>query len=326
MTVSLTSDNSCAKSRATSPKKFAPNHQKFDRLPQPPFFTHPDTSTPKKNSTMGASEARKRKRAELAITKEGDIVAIAERAEKKAKLAAEEASKAASTASTTAAATAAAADVVEPSTTEPKAKKAKAKKEKKPKKPTAETAVEKRAKAKAELPAAADTDSPDADPTPEVDSKSNPNKTPLPAAEDKKHRFIVFIGNLPFHTTQKLLTAHFAPVAPTSIRLPFPKETPTKCKGYAFLEFEKYDRMKLCLAKFHHSMFEGRKLNVELTAGGGGNTKARKEKLATRNGKLDEERRNRSEKEKEEGVKKKEGKAEKGGKSEVHPSRRGRME
>ena len=263
---------------------------------------------------MGASEARKRKRADLAITKEGDILAIAERAEKKSKLAAEEASTTATVAS--------------PPTTEPKAKKAK--KDKKPPKPSASTAVEKRAKAKAELPAAAaaDTDSPDADPTPELPAKSNPNKTPLPAtaaADDKKHRFIVFIGNLPFHTSQKLLTTHFAPVAPTSIRLPFPKETPTKCKGYAFLEFEKYDRMKLCLAKFHHSMFEGRKLNVELTAGGGGNTKARKEKLATRNGKLDEERRNRSEKEKEEGVKKKEGKTEKGEKSEVHPSRRGRM-
>lgn len=63
------------------------------------------------------------------------------------------------------------------------------------------------------------------------------------------------------------------------------KEDPKKCRGFAFLEFDNFDRMKTCLAKFHHSTFYaegdkpeeggeekggddgkgGRKVNVELT-------------------------------------------------------------
>ena len=84
--------------------------------------------------------------------------------------------------------------------------------------------------------------------------------------------------------------------------------------------------MQLCLTKFHHSLFEGRKINVELTAGGGGNTKARREKLGVRNAKLDEERKNRVEKEKAEAEGKKVEKGEvSGGGGMMHPSRRGRM-
>lgn len=66
------------------------------------------------------------------------------------------------------------------------------------------------------------------------------------------------------------MTTHFAAVEPTSVRLLTMKDNPTKCKGYAFLEFARYDKMELCLSKFHHSMFndgksEPRKINVELT-------------------------------------------------------------
>jgi len=61
------------------------------------------------------------------------------------------------------------------------------------------------------------------------------------------------------------------------------------------LEFARYDKMELCLTKFHHSMFndgksEARKINVELTAGGGGKSKVRREKLLMKNEKLNEER------------------------------------
>lgn len=62
---------------------------------------------------------------------------------------------------------------------------------------------------------------------------------------------------------------HFAKVQPTSIRHSTHKET-GKSKGFAFLEFSGYDRMKTCLKLYHHSSFEdgvspARKINVELT-------------------------------------------------------------
>jgi nucleolar protein 6 len=115
-----------------------------------------------------------------------------------------------------------------------------------------------------------------------IDASSSSKKTKTTATTEstdimsKKSRFIVFIGNLPYTTNTDALSAHFKAVSPTSIRLITEKPTdanskkPPRCKGFAFLEFERYDRMKLCLEKFHHSIFqdgngEGRKINVELT-------------------------------------------------------------
>lgn len=48
------------------------------------------------------------------------------------------------------------------------------------------------------------------------------------------------------------------------------KEKPTKCRGFGFIEFDHYDRMKTCLKLYHHSMFDDgkyppRRINVELT-------------------------------------------------------------
>lgn len=108
------------------------------------------------------------------------------------------------------------------------------------------------------------------------------------AAEEKNHRFIVFVGmlifcscclnaanwcdkgNLPFTATKDSIRKHFASVQPKSIRPLTEKTNPTKCKGTAFVEFEGYDHMKTCLKLFHHSEFNdgisaARKINVELT-------------------------------------------------------------
>ncbi|KAI9829418.1 MAG: hypothetical protein M1819_006355 [Sarea resinae] len=124
----------------------------------------------------------------------------------------------------------------------------------------------------------------------------------------KSQRFIVFIGNLPYTATTETITAHFASVAPTSIRHITDKGT-GKSKGFAFLEFEGYDRMKTCLKLFHHSVFddgkgkvdkkgaakEGRRINVELTAGGGGKkSQTRLDRLSTKNEKLNEQRQRRA--------------------------------
>ncbi|KAI9655844.1 MAG: hypothetical protein M1821_005279 [Bathelium mastoideum] len=143
------------------------------------------------------------------------------------------------------------------------------------------------------------------------------------ASDKKKNRFIVFVGNLPFTTSTPALTAHFAKIAPTAVRHITEKGS-DRSKGFAFLEFDNYDRMKTCLKLYHHSWFpadaaaekEGgedrggggedgggakgkkgkkkkkggkeapRKINVELTTGGGGNSELRKERLHEKNAKL----------------------------------------
>ncbi|KXT06732.1 hypothetical protein AC578_8512 [Pseudocercospora eumusae] len=156
------------------------------------------------------------------------------------------------------------------------------------------------------------------------------------AEEDKpsKNRFIVFVGNLPYTTTDSSLDKHFAKLKPYTLRHRTDRKT-KKSKGFAFLEFENYDRMKTCLKLYHHSLFDpeaiergeapiepgaetnealpaqddafrgrhqkkketARRINVELTAGGGGKTDERKEKIRAKNAKLDEERKRRAEEE-----------------------------
>ncbi|KAI9700911.1 MAG: hypothetical protein M1820_006672 [Bogoriella megaspora] len=126
-------------------------------------------------------------------------------------------------------------------------------------------------------------------------------KTGLPSTASKKNRFIVFVGNLPFSTTTPTLQSHFHAVRPSAVRHITDKDT-SKSKGFAFLEFEAYDRMKTCLKLFHHSLLEGRKINVELTAGGGGKGEKRKEKLGEKNKRLGDQRRKDAKERKKEGA------------------------
>lgn len=121
-------------------------------------------------------------------------------------------------------------------------------------------------------------------------SNGEPNEIEAAQAADdqsqhgSKTRFIVFIGlrpdssvtrrlmplgNLPFTATKDTIAKHFQAVEPQSIRLLSHKDT-GKSKGCAFLEFNRYDRMKTCLKLFHHSSFDdgqssARKINVDLT-------------------------------------------------------------
>ncbi|PPJ52209.1 hypothetical protein CBER1_09755 [Cercospora berteroae] len=177
-------------------------------------------------------------------------------------------------------------------------------------------------------------------------------------APPKKSRFIVFVGNLPFKTTDSSLEKHFAKLQPFTLRHRTDPKT-KKSKGFAFLEFENYDRMKTCLKVFHHSLFDpeaidrgevvpdptapekgdesgmhpdrrnggagkgrgkkdtARRINVELTAGGGGGKSGeRKERIREKNVRLNEQRERRAELEKKEKAKKErqEGGKDKGGK------------
>ena len=78
---------------------------------------------------------------------------------------------------------------------------------------------------------------------------------------------------------------------PPIARLPTPKTTQpsSKSKGYAFLEFTDKKALQQAL-RLHHSELEGRKINVELTAGGGGKSEHRVKKLQERNKGLHEQR------------------------------------
>lgn len=121
--------------------------------------------------------------------------------------------------------------------------------------------------------------------------------TETPHVKDKK--FILFVGNLPYTISKEQIQGHFSDCNdPPSIRLltskprsgqPTTAVQAAKSKGCAFLEFTSHAAMQLGIRK-HHTELAGRRINVELTAGGGGNSDKRKEKLRDRNRTLDEQR------------------------------------
>jgi len=114
---------------------------------------------------------------------------------------------------------------------------------------------------------------------------------------DEKQRFILFVGNLKYSTSLDSIKDHFSACdPPPSVRLLTPK-TPTnsKSKGCAFLEFTHRNALQQAL-KLHQSQLDGRAINVELTAGGGGKSSARLEKVKERNKKLHDQRKERLEK------------------------------
>lgn len=130
-------------------------------------------------------------------------------------------------------------------------------------------------------------------------------------------RFLLFVGNLPYDIQQAELVSHFKNANPDRIRI-------RKEKGIAFLEFDNdnqeiQSKMDTAL-RMHHSVIRNRKINVELTVGGGGNSEFRQQKLKEKNDKYDEERKT---KQKEEDKKKK--KEEKLVPEGMHPARAAMM-
>ncbi|KAI4149610.1 MAG: hypothetical protein LQ340_004544 [Diploschistes diacapsis] len=142
------------------------------------------------------------------------------------------------------------------------------------------------------------------------------------------HRFICFIA------TTQTIEKHFSPVKPSSVRHRTEKST-CRSKGFAFLEFDSYSQMQKCIRNYHHSNFSdgqsaARKINVELTVGGGGaKSRNRQLKLRTKNDKLGKERKNRI-KNKAKAASQLEAQlgslAPATGEQAIHPSRRSRVE
>lgn len=110
----------------------------------------------------------------------------------------------------------------------------------------------------------------------------------------KGPRFILFVGNLPYDTQEEELLTHFKGARPDRLRI-------RREKGIAFMEFDNdnkeiQSRMDHAL-RMQHLVFRNRKINVELTVGGGGNSEQRQQKLKDKNEKLQEERKERLKKE-----------------------------
>ena len=147
------------------------------------------------------------------------------------------------------------------------------------------------------------------------------------SAKSKQSRQILFIGNLPPLATRKNVTEHFSSLSPTSVRVPTDREFGSS-RGYAFIEFDAYDKLRTCLTKFHHSLFPAkdiyitddeknafekkfsadpkekwkygpmrRRISVELTAGGGGKSSNRMQRVSDKNKKLKAERQRASDRE-----------------------------
>lgn len=114
-------------------------------------------------------------------------------------------------------------------------------------------------------------------------------------------RFLLFVGNLPYDIKETELVAHFGAASPDRIRI-------RTEKGIAFLEFDGsggdiQHKMEVAL-RMHRSTLRNRKINVELTVGGGGNSNNRLEKIREKNNKLLDERKQRLKEERSEKEKK----------------------
>jgi len=119
-------------------------------------------------------------------------------------------------------------------------------------------------------------------------SKDDPLDNTEKVQGQGKQRFILFVGNLKYTTSKETIENHFAACdPPPSIRLLTPKPSlaggkPNKSKGCAFLEFTHRNALQQAL-KLHQSSLDGRMINVELTAGGGGKSENRLIKVKERN-------------------------------------------
>lgn len=83
-----------------------------------------------------------------------------------------------------------------------------------------------------------------------------------------------------------------------------------KSRGIAFLELANGNELQSAL-KQHHSILNGKRINVELTAGGGGKSEGRKEKLKQRNERVSTQREKREKEAKEKEAKAKAARGEK---------------
>ena len=104
-------------------------------------------------------------------------------------------------------------------------------------------------------------------------------------------KYILFVGNLSFKSTTEDIKKFFEDQGATveAVRLSTDKKT-KKPKGFAFCEFDSAESLEIALG-MHHCELGGRRINVELTAGGGGHkSEKRKLKIKEKNEKYRKEK------------------------------------
>jgi len=118
--------------------------------------------------------------------------------------------------------------------------------------------------------------------------KASQVATTTKATEDvtKKNPYILFIGQLSFHTTSDGIFQHIQKsmgdkkITPDTLKIRLLTQD-GKSKGMAFAEFTDPEHMYEAL-KLHHTQLDGRRINVERSVGGRKNSEVRKSKLKER--------------------------------------------
>lgn len=98
------------------------------------------------------------------------------------------------------------------------------------------------------------------------------SKTTDDAEPNKKVKSIhltLFVGQLPYNATEAKVRQHFHEAGDIQVRMLTDKRT-KKFKGTAFIEVKDSKALGAALSR-HHTLFNGRRINVEMTASGGGN-------------------------------------------------------
>lgn len=106
----------------------------------------------------------------------------------------------------------------------------------------------------------------------------------------RSNPYIVFVGQLSYDTTKEKLFRHFqrqlqddnhhAVVTEENVKIRLLTDPKTKkSRGMAFVEVHDDPELLYSCLKLHHTHLDGRRINVERSAGGGKNSESRKAKL-----------------------------------------------
>ncbi|KAG2785360.1 hypothetical protein JG687_00015769 [Phytophthora cactorum] len=96
-----------------------------------------------------------------------------------------------------------------------------------------------------------------------------PDDDGKPDNSRKSIHLTLFVGQLPYRATENMIRSHFAEAGDIKLRMLTDKKT-KKFKGTAFIEVKDSKALGAALSR-HHTLMQGRRINVELTASGGGN-------------------------------------------------------
>jgi nucleolar protein 6 len=118
-----------------------------------------------------------------------------------------------------------------------------------------------------------------------VDEANAPAQAGDSGTAAKAKRFTLFVGNMPFNISDADVRQHFSQCSVVGCRLLRNKVTAVG-KGTAFLDFSD-SKGFLAALKLHHSLLGGRQINVEPTAGGGGNGTNRIDKIESKKKRLE---------------------------------------